>query len=142
MNLIKHDYFWNDPFSEMERWFDRNFESSNRWPSLFDNLFESNVSGRFRVDIYDDSENYYVIAELPGVEKKAISIELENAVLTIEGERKFKEGDSERSYRFSRAITVGDDIAGAKTKAKIEDGLLTITLPKREELKPQAIKIS
>ncbi|OPZ73414.1 MAG: Acid shock protein [Verrucomicrobia bacterium ADurb.Bin474] len=94
------------------------------------------------MNLYHDNDALYVTAELPGVSKKDISIQLENAVLTIKGERKEKEGKSESSVSFERAITIGEEINSDKIKAKLEDGILTITLPKAENRKPKAITVS
>ncbi|WP_309398941.1 Hsp20/alpha crystallin family protein [Cerasicoccus maritimus] len=140
MHLIKYDNFWNDPFAEMDRLFDRAV-SNNRFAGLFDNQFTSGRS--FRVDVYDDNnEAYQVVAELPGVAKEDVGIQLENAVLTISAKRKVKQGEQEQSVQFSRSLTIDDDINADKVTAKLEDGILTVSLPKAEARKPQAITVS
>jgi len=141
MHLIKYDNFWNDPFAEMDRWFDR-AAGAGRVPGLFDQVFE-NTARSFRVDIYDDGENaYHVVAELPGVNKEDVDIQLENAVLTITATRKTKAGEQEQEARFSRSITISDDIDSEQVSAKLEDGLLKVALPKAEARKPKAITVS
>jgi len=136
MNLIKYDNFWNDPFADVDQWFDRAFNLS-RWHNPGSQLFDRSFQESFRVDVYDDADNYYVLAELPGVDRKDIDIQLENAVLSISGKREFET----KSFQFARTITVADDIDPNKVTAKLEDGLLKITLAKAEERKPKAITI-
>lgn len=140
MNLIKYDNFWNDPFADVDQWFDRAFGFS-RSPNLR-SAFQHSAPNSLRVDVYDDADHYYVVAELPGVDKKAVDIQLENAVLTISGEYRSRSKDEENKASFSRSITVADDINAEKVSAKLEDGLLYVTLPKAEERKPKAISVS
>jgi len=141
MHLIKYDNFWNDPFAEMDRFFDRAL-GTGRVPGLFDQVLE-NASQSFRVDIYDDGENaYHVVAELPGIKKEDVDIQLENAVLTITATRKFKQGDQEQSQRFARSITISDEVEADRVTARLEDGLLKVELPKAETRKAKAITVS
>lgn len=139
MHLIKYDNFWNDPFAEMDRFFDRAL-GNNRFAGLFD---APSAARSFRVDVYDDGQdNYQVVAELPGVDKKDVDIQLENAVLTITAKRKVKQGDQEQTAQFSRTLTISDDIDPDKVSAKLEDGVLHVTLPKAEARKPKAITVN
>lgn len=141
MHLIKYDNFWNDPIAEMDRWFDRAL-GAGRVPGLFDQAFE-NAARSFRVDVYDDGANaYQVVAELPGVAKEDVDIQLENAVLTITATRKSKDGEQEQSTKYSRTLTISDDVQTDKVSAKLEDGLLQVTLPKAEARKPKSITVS
>lgn len=138
MNLIKYDSFYQDPWTEMDRWFERAFGPAIRWPDT-----SAAASGRsFRLDLHSDEDNYYVVAELPGFRKSDVKVDLHNAVLTIDAQRKVKEGKQEHTYHFQRSVTVGDGILGDKVKAKLENGILTVTLPKREERKPKAIQVA
>jgi HSP20 family protein len=141
MKLIKSDNSYSDPFSSLERLFGDTFFGLDRSP-LFDRFADREPINSFPVNIYEDKDNYYATAELPGINKKDVKIELENAVLTISGERKVKKGDSKSSYAFSRSITVGDDIDSGKVNAKLLDGVLTVTLPRHEERKPRSITVS
>ncbi|MGF1452968.1 MAG: Hsp20/alpha crystallin family protein [Opitutales bacterium] len=135
MNLIKYDDFFNDPIAEMDRFLNRAF--GGRVPSVFN----AENAQSFRMDVYDDEHNYYVVAELPGVTRDDVNVQLENAVLTISGERKEQEGEQEHTYKFSRTVTVSDDVDPEKVSAKLEDGLLRVTLPKAESRKPKAITV-
>ncbi len=145
MQLIKYDNFWNDPFAELDRALDRSFGSR---AGLLNSLgaFFSAQPEAFRLDIYDDANNYYVIAELPGVEKSAVEISLENAVLSITGKREEVVGGAESGSRqtvtLRRSVTVSDEIDADRVSAKLENGLLRVTLPKAESRKPRAITVS
>ena len=137
MRLIKYDNVYNDALSELDWFFDRAFRELPALPRIFG---AGQASG-FRLDMHQDGDNYFVSAELPGVTKEDINIELDNAVLTISGSRKQKNGESEATTEFSRSLTVGEDVAGDKVQAKLENGILTVTLPKREERKPRTIAV-
>ena len=104
---------------------------------------DSNGFGRggFKADVYEDDSNTYIVAELPGIDRKDVRVDLENGLLTVNGERKFEDGEAEQSARFTRSITVGDNIDAGKVKAKLKDGELTITLPKSETRKPRRIAV-
>ncbi len=102
------------------------------------------------VDVYEHEGNIVLKAELPGVDPKDVDIRLENNVLTLRGERKFGsevKRDSyhrvERSYgTFSRSFTLPSLVDQQHIKADFKDGVLQVTLPKREEAKPKQIQIS
>jgi HSP20 family protein len=102
------------------------------------------------VDIYEQDGNIVLKAELPGVDAKNVDIRLENNVLTLRGERKLdnevkKENYHrvERSYgSFTRSFTLPTVVDQEKIKADYSDGVLRLTLPKREEAKPKQISIS
>lgn len=102
------------------------------------------------VDIYEHEGNIVLKAELPGVDPKDVDIRVENNVLTLRGERKLDsevERESyhrvERSYgAFTRSFTLPNVLDTDKIKAEYKDGVLRVTLPKREEAKPKQISIS
>ena len=141
MKLIKYDHNTIDPFTNLDRWFDEAFFGLDRSP-LFSRWIPDEGTNRLAVNLHEDANNYYVTAELPGFDRKDLKVELENAVLTLSGERKEKHGETERSSSFSRSITVGDDVNASKVKAKLQHGLLTVTLPRQEARKPRSIAIS
>lgn len=101
------------------------------------------------VDIAEDDHHIALKAEIPGVKVEDVHITLENNVLTIAGERKFKDEETkddfhriERRYgKFTRSFTLPAGVDSEKVKATFEDGVLNITLPKREEFKPKQITI-
>ena len=102
------------------------------------------------VDVYEDKDNVFVRAELPGMKKDEINISLHEGVLTLSGERKLeKEYDQAESHRverfagrFQRSITLPAPVDVAKVRATYKDGILAITLPKAEEAKPKQINVS
>jgi HSP20 family protein len=125
----------------------------NPWTGLeseIDRLFESVVGdyagaaapGRFPVDLYEDKDNTYVRAELPGVERADISVEMVEDYLTITAARKTKDGEKEESFSFSRSVTIPGAVQADKVAAAYENGVLTVTLPKREETKPRKISVN
>lgn len=102
------------------------------------------------VDVSETPDNFIVRAELPGMQREDIDLEVENNVLVIRGERKFeKQSDSEsfhfteRSYgSFFRSFTLPKNVDSESITAEYKDGMLTVTLPKREEVKPKKVEIS
>jgi HSP20 family protein len=99
-------------------------------------------SPRFPVDIYADKDNTYVRAELPGVTREAINLEVADGQLTISGNRKEQDQDQEQIAEFSRVIALPDNVAADKVTAAYADGVLTVTLPKQEQAKPRKIEIA
>ena len=101
------------------------------------------------LDMYEDKDNVYVRAELPGMKKEDIDVSLHNGSLNISGERKneeeFKDAEVYRSERFvgrfQRALTLPTPVAADQIKAQYKDGILNITLPKAEEAKPKQIDV-
>ena len=126
-------------------------------------LFEESVRGAGRgqeedwamgawapaVDIYEKGSDVVLKAELPGVEPKDVDIRIENNVLTLSGERKLDTEVQRENYHrveraygsFTRAFTLPSTVDTSKVKADFKDGVLRITLPKREEAKPKQIQI-
>jgi HSP20 family protein len=103
------------------------------------------------VDVYETDDRALVVsAELPGVEAKDVNVTLEDGVLTIAGERQFEgAGDNGRVYRteraygnFRRSFSVPRTVNGEAIKAEHKDGTLRVTLPQKEEAKPQRIAIT
>jgi len=138
MRLVTSNKLWSDPFADLDRFLNQAFESPI---GSYLNSSADESSRGFRLDSFGDADNYYVVAELPGVDKKQLSLELENAVLTIKADRKRGEGESEQTQTYARSVKVGDDVDQTKIKAKLENGLLTVTLPKAEARKPRSITV-
>jgi len=106
----------------------------------------------YAVDVRVDGDHIYVEAELPGFKKNEVDITLENQTLTIAAERREEKEDGgkkgehllrERRYtRFLRSFTLPPTVDEQTVNAKLADGVLTITLNKREETKPRKISVS
>ena len=101
------------------------------------------------VDMFDDGDTIVIKAELPGMDKKDISVDIEDRVLTLSGERSYdKEVKEENYYRrershgtFKRAFNLPSDVDSDKIKADFKDGVLKVEIPKPEEQKPKQITV-
>ena len=105
----------------------------------------------YAVDVREDADHFYVEAELPGYRKEDVDITLENQTLTISAERKEEQqaepqGDfllNERRYsRFLRSFTLPPTVDERQVDAKLNNGILYVTLNKREESKPKKIQVN
>ncbi len=102
------------------------------------------------VDIFETEGEIVVKAELPGMERKDITLHLENNVLTLRGARKFEKETKDENYHriersygnFSRSFSIPATVDEEKIRADYKDGVLTIVLPKKEQAKPKQIKIA
>ena len=102
------------------------------------------------VDIYETENELVLKADLPQVDPKNVAIQLENGTLTVKGERRFEEQKNgkgfhriERGYgSFVRAFSLPDTVDPENVKADYKQGVLTITLPKKEVAKPKTVNVS
>ncbi len=102
------------------------------------------------VDIYETPNELVVKADLPDVNEKDIDVRVENNLLTIRGERKFEKSVSEENYlrvertygAFSRSFSLPNTVNAESIGAEYKNGVLTVTLPKREESKPRQVKVT
>ena len=106
----------------------------------------------YGVDVREDADHLIVEAELPGFKKEEVNITLENHMLSITAERREvrKEQDPQKSdwllrerryNRYQRSFTLPNNVNDQKVDAKLNEGVLTITLDKREESKPRKIQV-
>ena len=101
------------------------------------------------VDIYETENELIMTAEVPGIEEKDIEIKIEDNTLSLRGERKFEKETKEENYHriersygsFYRAFTLPNSIDPDRIQAEHENGVLKISMPKRQELKPRKVKI-
>ncbi len=102
------------------------------------------------VDIFENDKHEIVLtAELPGMSREDLDIRVENNTLTIRGERKREQEAKQESYHrverfygaFSRSFSLPSTVNTEKVKADFKDGVLTVTLPTREEAKPRQIQV-
>jgi HSP20 family protein len=102
------------------------------------------------VDIYETENELVLKADLPDVDLKDIDVRVENDTLTLSGERKFEKNDAgkgyhriERSYgRFMRSFSVPNSFDTEHIGAEYKNGVLSVTLPKKEAAKPRQIKVA
>lgn len=144
-----------DPFTDMQREFDtmlNRFFGGAGTPQTTN----GRRSAPYAVDVHEDENHLYFEVELPGFKKEELDITVDNNVLTISAERRTGqrqgEGSSEprretllneRRYTyFSRSFTLPPTVSNDDVAAKLEDGVLHLTLNKREETKPRKINVS
>ena len=147
MSLIKWNAKQNDPFKEF---FELDFPFGGL--SLFP-LWESNSGcGSVKapaIDIREDKKNVIVSADLPGVNKENISVNVDQNILTIRAERKHEESKKDDGYErverafgvFQRSLDLGSNIDQDKIKADYKNGVLKLTLPKLKVSESKQIQI-
>jgi len=146
MRLIQYTYpttrsfapaslFPRTPWSGLESEMDRLFETA------YGEVQSSSLGGSFPVDLYEDKDNTYVRADLPGVNRDAIHVEVVDGYLNLQAERRAVEGESKGDRSYTRSIALSDDVKTDAVRAQYENGVLTITLPKKEETKPKKITV-
>ena len=102
------------------------------------------------VDIFETEAEIVVKAELPGMDRKDITLNLEKNVLTLKGERRFQKETKEDNYHriersyggFSRSFSIPATVDDERINAEYKDGVLKILLPKKEQAKPKQIRIA
>ncbi len=108
------------------------------------------TKAKMRVDLAEDDTNVYVFAELPGIAKEDVNVTMsEERVLTISGNKRKLYDDNlkvvrgERAYgEFSRQVTIESEIQAEKISATFRDGVLTVTLPRVEPVRPKTVNIN
>ncbi|MFL4991233.1 MAG: Hsp20/alpha crystallin family protein, partial [Microvirga sp.] len=140
-----------DPFMtlhrEMNRLFDDVFRSFDMAPlgSLGD---MGRMAGWPHVEVAENDKDVRISAELPGLEEKDVEVLMGDGVLTIRGEKKSAIEDTERAFsersygRFERRIPLAWDVEEDKIDASFRNGVLTVTLPKSAESKPNVKRIA
>ena len=101
------------------------------------------------VDIFETERELVLTAEIPGIDEKDVEIKIEDNTLSLKGERKFEKETKEENYHriersygsFYRAFTLPNSIDPDRIQATHENGVLKITMPKRDELQPRKVKI-
>ena len=102
------------------------------------------------VDIYENGDNLVLKAELPGINPDEVEIRVEDNTLYLKGERKFEKEVKEQNYHrversygtFTRSFSLPNSVDADKVVANFKDGVLTLTMPKKEEAKPKTIKVN
>ena len=136
-----------DPFAELKRLEDRIF---NAYPTVAPKNDGSISSFAPTVNTREDDNAYYIEVDLPGVKKEDINVDISDGMLTISGERKFKNEIKEENYykiessfgKFERSFRLPEDIDVENINAENKNGVLEITLPKvKKEDKKKKIEI-
>ena len=102
------------------------------------------------MDLVETSDHYVLRADLPGLSEKDVNIELESNVLTISGERKAERTEEKGGYHrveraygsFSRSLTLPEGVNPEAVQAKFDRGVLEVSIPKPEQIKPRKVTIS
>jgi len=136
MPIVKYKP-WVDPFEEFDKFL-------TDWPGY--HKAQAFVPA---IDIYQDTENVYAEVPLPGIDISDVNVAVENDVLTIEGSKQHKtEVDEKNYYRkevsygsFHRSVALPTSVNGEKADAEYADGVLKISIPKEEKVKPKKISI-
>ena len=121
-------------FNQIDGWFDNIAINPNIWKPSF--------------EVLDMDTSYRVRAELPGMDKKDVNIEIQNDVLTISGEKKYNNENLDSNYsefsygEFSRSFNLPDDVKGNNIKASMRNGILALEIPQSKKIKPDVKRIS
>ncbi len=144
MNLIRYtptrsyipSFNHDSLLDELDRLFDAGFPSFHGAPARF---------GAFPVDVYQDKDSVTVRAELPGFRKEDLQVNVADDVLTIAGHLTTGQDKDKNAPKtetsIERSIALPENLNYQKIAAAYENGVLTVTLPKREETKPTAVAI-
>jgi HSP20 family protein len=145
MTLVRFQPFVDD-FQTLQERFNRIFQDS-----ALAHFGREEAMGSWTplCDIYEEGDNIVVKAELPGLDRNDIDVQVENNILTLRGERKREnEVKSENLFRteryygsFTRSFTLPVTVDTEKIRAEYKDGVLLLTMPKVEEAKPRKIKV-
>ena len=142
MKLIRYRNPELGVFNDIENILARTAFNFGRFPSVFENLGADTGLRRPVTEYSEDENGHRIRFELPGVKKSDVSVEYDNGVLTVSGERNEKSEEGEKTYSFRRAVSVPEGIDEAKAKAQFKDGLLTVTLPKSATAEKKTIAIA
>ncbi len=132
---------WNDFFGD--------FGVLNKMGHALREMEEGQPVFRARTAAKEDESTYHITTELPGINKKEVKVELNDGILTITAEKAKpaeKEGEKEHFDeivygQYVTRLTLPDNVIGDKVEATFKDGMLTVTIPKAEEVKPKTIAI-
>ena len=129
------------------------FEMNDRLTHVLDNIFGEDDTEKVvwgpSVDVVENDDNFQIMAELPGIKMDEVKINLSDNVLTIKGEKKNEISENKRNFyrvercygQFQRSFTLPSSVDASKVQANLENGVLTITLPKAEQAKAREIPI-
>ena len=133
MDLVRFDPF--SLLSEMDRLFERGVAATPTWAP--------------RIDAFDREKELVIRVEIPGVKPDDFDITVEDRTLTISGKRHFEEETEQAGYHrreiftgeFKRTLVLPEGLKAEDITAKAEDGILSITIPRRPEVLPRKVKV-
>jgi len=143
---------WVDPFKELSA-------IHERMNQLFDETFlpargsEAAPAAAMwspTVDIYESGEDIVVKAEIPGIDRDDVAVEVKDGILTLRGERKFEKEENEENYHriersygtFVRSFALPSSVDAEKVRAALKDGVLEVRLSKKEQAKPRKVQVT
>jgi len=146
--IFNNPALYRNPFNELE-------QMRRRMDMMAGNLFggvpqQAAASGVYpALNVTENKDTYYIRAELPGLKQEDLDIQATGKSISISGQKKIAPEDDNAKYhrrereagKFSRIIDVADNIDTEKVEARLADGILTITIPKAETVKPRQITI-
>jgi HSP20 family protein len=135
-----------DEMDQLQREINRLFDFDN--DESVRGLFDRSVAPA--MDVEETADEFWVTCDLPGVERSDIDVSIANNILTVKGHKKaYREKDEGRVYRnetwsgdFQRTLSLPNAADPDKISAELKNGVLTIRLPKREEVKPKQISVN
>lgn len=131
-------------FMTLRQAMDRLFEDSFGRPTR---MWDGQSGAYLPLDVYTTQDEVVIRASVPGINPDEVEVTVEGSSVTIRGETKAPQGQStyllqeQRYGPFARSIEIGIPIQADKAEAKFENGVLTLTIPKAEEVKPKIIKV-
>jgi HSP20 family protein len=143
MNIVKYA-----PKTYVDRFFDTDRFFNDFWPW-------APVEGRqgfgegLKVNIVENEDSYTLTAEVPGIKEKDIDLEIKDGLMTLKGHAEESQDKEENHYRmrefhrrgFDRSFRIGEGVDPDKISARLENGVLTVVLLKKEEAKPKTVKV-
>ncbi len=127
--------------ADFDSWVRQPFAAFPLMGQWLDEVLPGLHQGRPATDVYEAADHYHVRLELPGVKKEDLQVEVQDRRLQVSAKRREVSGGQETCFTLTRAIAVPEDIASHGISAKLEDGVLQITLPKPEQRKPRNIEV-
>jgi HSP20 family protein len=126
----------------MDRLFEDSFVTPRSWAAPF-------ATSEPSIDVYETGNDVEVKATLPGIKPENVDITLTGDMLTITGETKEETEQKDKNYlrrerrygSFSRTVSLPEGLEGDKAEAKFDNGVLTLTIPKSEQIKPKKIQV-
>lgn len=142
MKLIRYKYPTVTDSHPVNRLFSYGVPSIPRFEKLFDEFFETrSCTDQLSMDLYEDDKNFYVQVELPGLDKEDITVEIDNGTLNCNGYYSGENGDEKKDYSLKRSIAIPEKAAPDNITANYKDGILTVTLAKKEVPEPRQIEV-